>query len=161
MIHPGTSRRKKTEEVQNLSSASEETASDHLERGGDDEVDKEETNGKEDQQKQGEVTPPRDPVDEADPSKKRKVSPMKPTSRKKSKASTLTKMQTVLTLDDFDFIIAAVSDASQDILQKHEAKQEEMYDRIEVELRGVQQALQSSRSSIHCAPTIRRTRVGR
>jgi parvulin-like peptidyl-prolyl isomerase len=31
-------------------------------------------------------------------------------------------------------------------LQKHEAKQEEMYNRIEVELRGVQQALQSSRA---------------
>jgi hypothetical protein len=29
-------------------------------------------------------------------------------------------------------------------LQKHEAKKEEMYDRIKVELRGVQQALQSS-----------------
>jgi hypothetical protein len=29
-------------------------------------------------------------------------------------------------------------------LQKHESKQEEMYDRIEVELRGVQQALQSN-----------------
>jgi hypothetical protein len=83
---PGTSRRKKTEEVQNLSSASDETASVSPGRGGDDEVDREETNGKEDQQKQGEVTPPRDPVDEADPSKKRKVSPMKPTSRKKSRA---------------------------------------------------------------------------
>jgi hypothetical protein len=140
---PGPSRRKKTEEVQNLSSASEGTASVSPGRGGDDEV--EETNGKEDQQKQGEVTPPRDPADEADPLKKRKVSPMKPTSRKKSRA-TLTKMQTVLTVDDFDFIIAAVADASQDILQKHEAKQEEMYDRIEVELRGVQQALQSSRA---------------
>jgi hypothetical protein len=30
-------------------------------------------------------------------------------------------------------------------LQKHEAKQEEMYDRIKVELRGVQHTLQSSR----------------
>jgi hypothetical protein len=58
-----------------------------LVRGGDDEVDKEETNGKEDQQKQGEVTHPRDPIDEADPSKQRKVSPKKPTSRKKSKAT--------------------------------------------------------------------------
>jgi hypothetical protein len=140
---PGPNRRKKTEEVQNLSSASEGTASVSPGRGGDDEV--EETNGKEDQQKQGEVTLPRDPADEADPLKKRKVSPTKPTSRKKSRA-TLTKMQTVLTVDDFDFIIAAVADASQDILQKHEAKQEEMYDRIEVELRGVQQALQSSRA---------------
>jgi hypothetical protein len=47
-------------------------------------------------------------------------------------------------VDDFDFIIATVADASQDVLQKHEAKQEEMYDIIEVELRGVQQALHSS-----------------
>jgi hypothetical protein len=48
---------------------------------------------------------------------------MKPTSQKKSKA-TKTKLQTVLTLDDFDFIIAVVSDASQDLLQNTEAKQE-------------------------------------
>jgi hypothetical protein len=142
---PGTNRRKKIEEVQNLSSASEETTSESPGGGGNDEVDKEENNGKEDQQKQGEVTPPRDPVDETDPSKKRKVSPMKPISRKKSRASK-TKLQTVLMLDDFDFIIAAVSDASQDILQNNEAKQEAMYDRIETELRGVQQALHSSRA---------------
>jgi hypothetical protein len=44
---PGPSRRKKTEEVQNLSSASEGTASVSPGRGGDDKV--EETNGKEDQ----------------------------------------------------------------------------------------------------------------
>jgi hypothetical protein len=88
---PGPSRRKKIKEVQNLSSASEETALVSLGQGGDDEVDQEETNEKEDQQKQGEVTSPRDPVDEADPLKKRKVSPMKPTSLKKFKA-TLTKM---------------------------------------------------------------------
>jgi hypothetical protein len=147
---PGPSRRKKIEEVQNLSSASDETASESPGRGDNDEVDKEETNGKEDQQKQGEVTPPRDHVDEVDPSKKRKVSPTKPTSRKKSKA-TKTKLQTMLTLDDFDFIIAAVSDASQDIMQNIEAKQAAMYEKIETELRGVQQALQSSHS-IHYAP---------
>jgi hypothetical protein len=47
-------------------------------------------------------------------------------------------MQTVLTVDDFDFIITAVEYASQDILQKHESKQEEMYDKVKVELRGVQ-----------------------
>jgi hypothetical protein len=64
---------------------------------------------------------PRDPVDETDPSKKRKLSPMKPTSRKKSK-STRTKLQTVLMLNDFDFIIVVVSDASQDIMQNTEAK---------------------------------------
>ena len=59
--------------------------------------------------------PPREPADEADPLKKRKVSPMKATSQKKSRAK-LTKMQTVLTVDDFEFIIVAIVDASQDIL---------------------------------------------
>lgn len=56
-------------------------------------------------------------------------------------------------LDDFDFIIAAVNDASKEIVEKHEGKQEEkheqMYNRIEIELQGVQQALQSS----HAVPT--------
>jgi hypothetical protein len=91
-------------------------------RGGGDEVEAE--------QRPGEVTPPRD---EVDPLKKRKVSPLKPSSWKKSKA-TMTKMQTVLTSDDFDFIIAALNDASLEIAEKQGAKQEEMYDRIEVEL---------------------------
>jgi hypothetical protein len=47
-------------------------------------------------------------------------------------------------LDDFDFIITAVSDASEDILQRNETKQETMYERLEAELRGVQQALHSN-----------------
>jgi hypothetical protein len=63
-----------------LSSASEETPSISPSQGGDDEEYQEETNGKEDQQKKGKVTLPRDPNDEDDPLKKRKVSPMKPTS---------------------------------------------------------------------------------
>jgi hypothetical protein len=50
-----------------LSSASEGTALVSIGRGGDDEV--EETNGKKDQQKQGDVTPLRDPTDEVDPLK--------------------------------------------------------------------------------------------
>jgi hypothetical protein len=97
--------------LHNLSSASKETTSESPRGGGNNEVDKEENNGKEDQQKQGKVTLPRDLVDDTNPSNKRKVSPMKPTSWKNSKA-TKTKLQTVLTLDDFDFIIAVVSDAS-------------------------------------------------
>jgi hypothetical protein len=124
---PGPSKMKKTEEVQELSSASGKTASVSPDRGGDDEV--EEINGTGDEQKQGEVTPPRD---ETDPLKKRKVSPLKPSSRKKSRA-TVTKMKTVLTTDDFDFIIAALNDASLEIMEKQEAKQEEMYDRLKVE----------------------------
>jgi hypothetical protein len=70
---------------------------------------------------------------------------MKPTSWNKSKESK-PKLQTVLTVDDFDFIIAVVLDALEDILQRNEAKQEAMYDRIETNLRGVQQALHSSRT---------------
>jgi hypothetical protein len=69
--------------------------------------------------------------------KKRKVSPPKPSSQKKLKA-TMTKMQTVLTYDNFDFIIEALNDASLEIAEKQRVKQEEMYDRIEVKLRGVQ-----------------------
>jgi hypothetical protein len=119
---PRTSRRKKTEEVQNLSSTSGKTTSVSIDQGGDDEVEVE--------HKLGKVTPPKD---EIDPQKKRKVSSLKPSSRKKLKA-TMTKMQTVLTSDDFDFIIAALNDASLEIAEKQEAKKEEMYDRIEVEL---------------------------
>lgn len=43
----------------------------------------------------------------------------------------------MLTVDDIDLIITAVADASEDILQRNEAKQETMYDRIEVELKDV------------------------
>jgi hypothetical protein len=53
-------------------------------------------------------------------------------------------MQTVLTMDDIDFIIVVVSDSSKDILQCNEAKQQTMYERIEEELKVVQQALYSS-----------------
>jgi hypothetical protein len=82
---PGPSKIKKTEEVQDLDSASVKTASISLEQGGDGR----EIDGTEVEQKKGEVTPPRD---EEDPSKKRKVSPSKPSSQKKSKAS-MTKMR--------------------------------------------------------------------
>jgi hypothetical protein len=74
--------------------------------------------------------------------KKRKVSPLKPSSRNKSKSS-MTKMHTVLTSDDFDFIIATLDDGSLEIAKKQGEKKEEMYDRIEFKLRGVQQTLQS------------------
>jgi hypothetical protein len=47
-------------------------------------------------------------------------------------------MQTVLTSDDFNFIITALNDALLEIVEKKEAKQEDMYNRIEVELQGVQ-----------------------
>jgi hypothetical protein len=89
------------------------------------------------------VTPPKDPIDEAETSKKRKGSPTKPPSWKKSKASK-PKLQTMLMVDDIDLITTDISDTSEDILQCNEEKQETMYDRIEEELKWVQQALYSS-----------------
>jgi hypothetical protein len=108
-------------------------------------VEKEEKEGEEDKQKQGEVTPPSNPLEEAETSKKRKVSPMKPTSQKNSKESK-PKLQTVLTVDEFNFIIATILYASKDNLQIIEAKKESMYDIIEKNLRGVKQALHSIRA---------------
>jgi hypothetical protein len=57
----------------------------------------------------------------------------------------MTKFQTVLAADDFNFIIAALNDALMEIAKKKEAKQEEVFNRIKDELQGVQQALQYSR----------------
>jgi hypothetical protein len=61
-------------------------------------------------------------------------------------------MKTVLTTDDFEFIIATLNDVSLEIMEKQEAKQEEMYEKIKVEFRGVQQSLQSIRvvSTVPC-----------
>ena len=118
---PNSNRRKKKEEVHELNNASEETTSDSLGGGGGDEVEKEENKGEEDKKKKGEVTPPRDPLDEADTSKKRNVSPMKPTSWKKSKANK-PPFQTVLTVDDIDLIIVVVLETLEDILQCNEEK---------------------------------------
>jgi len=47
-------------------------------------------------------------------------------------------MNIVLTFNDFDFIIAILNDASQEILHKQESKQEELYNIIEVKLWGVE-----------------------
>jgi hypothetical protein len=125
----GPSKIKKTEEVQDLDSVSVKIASISAEQGGDGR----EIDGVEVEQKKYEVTPPRD-VEE--PSKKRKVSPPKPSSRKTSK-ETKTKFETTLTLDDFDFIVVALNDALMEIVEKKEAKEEEVFNWIKVELQGV------------------------
>jgi hypothetical protein len=69
-------------------------------------------------------------------------------------------MQTVLTMDDIDFIIAVVSDTSKDILQRNEAKQETMYERIEEDLKGEHQALHSSRTVSTVPPSSERKKLG-
>jgi hypothetical protein len=133
---PEPSKIKKTEEVHDLESASVKTASISAEQGGDGG----ETYGTEVELKKGKITPPRD---KEDPSKKRKVSPPKPSSRKKMKA-TRTKFEATLTLDDFDFIVAALNNASLEIVEKQEAKKEEVFSRIKDKLQGVKQEVQSS-----------------
>jgi hypothetical protein len=65
---------------------------------------------------------------------------MKSSSRKKP-ITLVTKMRTTLTLDDFDFIVASVNNASKEIIEKQEVKQEQMYSQIEIALQGVHQAL--------------------
>jgi hypothetical protein len=142
-----------------LKIASEETASNSPGGGGDDEVDKEEKKGEEDKKKEGEVTPPRDPIVESETSKKIKAFPMRPTSRKKSKA-TKPQMKTVLMMDGIDFIIVIVLDTSEDILQRNEAKQETMYEIIESELKGVQKALHSRHVVSTMPPSSEGTELG-
>jgi hypothetical protein len=61
--------------------ASEETVPKSPGRGGGNEVNQEE---EEDKKENGKVTPPKDPLTEAETSNKRKVSPKKPLARKKS-----------------------------------------------------------------------------
>jgi hypothetical protein len=141
------SKTKKTEEVHDLDNASMKTVPISTEQGGD---------GTEVEQKKGEVTLPRD---EEDPSKKRKVSPPKPSSRKKLKA-TRTKFKTTLTSDDFDFIVATLNDASLEIAEKQETKKEEVFGQIKDELQGVQQALQPSRAVSTTPLTVRTPELG-
>jgi hypothetical protein len=135
---PGPSKIKKTKEVHDLDNASMKNASISAEQGGD----RGEIDGAKFEPKKGEVTPPRD---KEDPSKKRKVSPSKPSSRKKMKA-TRTKFETTLTSDDFDFIVATLNDASLEIAEKQKAKQEEVFSQIKDELQMAQQAIHSNRA---------------
>jgi heme-binding NEAT domain protein len=100
----------------------------------------------------GEVTPPRE---EEDPSMKRKMTPPKPSSRNKSKA-TQTMLKTTLTLDDFDFLIATLNDVSLELAEKQEANQEDIFNRIKGELKEVQQALHPSQA-VSKAPLISET----
>jgi hypothetical protein len=127
---------KNIEEVQDVDSLFVRTTSIAPDEEGDDEE------GTETEQYKVEVPLPRD---EEDSSKKRKVSPLKSSSRKKPRTPVI-KMRTALMLDEFDFITAGVNDASKEIIEKQEAKKEQMYSQIEIMLQGVQQALQSSRA---------------
>jgi hypothetical protein len=135
---PGPSKTKKDDEVEDVPSMSTKTTSISPAQGGDGD----ELGGTEVEKNRSKVTPPRE---EEDPSMKRKITPPKPSSQKKSKA-TRTTLKTTLTPDDFDFLIVALNDVSLELAEKQEAKQEEIFNRIKGELQEVQQALQSSRA---------------
>jgi hypothetical protein len=70
---------------------------------------------------------------------------LKSSIKKKAKA-TVTKMKNMLNLDDFIFLLVTLNEAIEEIKEKKEAKKQTMYEKIEVELQGVQQALQSNRA---------------
>jgi hypothetical protein len=53
----------------------------------------------------------------------------------------VTKLQTTLTPDNFNFIVADLNEVAMEIVEKKETKQEKMYIQIEIELQGVQQTL--------------------
>jgi hypothetical protein len=116
---PRPNKTKKDDEVQYVHSTSMKTTSISPTQGGDGE----ELGGIEVEQNKGKITPPRE---EEDPSNKRNITPTNPSSQKKTKA-TWTMFKTTLTLDDFDFLIVALNDASQEITEKQEAKQEEVF----------------------------------
>jgi hypothetical protein len=71
----------------------------------------------------GEVTLPRE---EEDPSMKRKMTPPKPSSRKKAKA-TWTMLKTTLTPDDFDFLIVMLNDVSLELTKNQDEKKQDLF----------------------------------
>jgi hypothetical protein len=108
-------KKKKKEEMRNIEideedNASKESRPESPAGGGGDEVNQEGGEEGENQDK-GEVTPHKDPPTEAETSKKRKVSPQKPSARKKTRANK-PQSKNVLTVDDVDLIIAAMEDDS-------------------------------------------------
>jgi hypothetical protein len=107
---PGPSRTKKDDEVEDVPSTSAKTASISPAQGGDGDK----LGDTEVEKNKGEVTPPRE---EEYPSMKRKMTPPKPSSRKKAKA-TRTTLKTTLTSDDFDFLIATLNDVSLELAEK-------------------------------------------
>jgi hypothetical protein len=67
--------------------------------------------------------------------KKRKGSPLKPSSWKKLKA-TMTNMKTILTSDDFNFLIETLQDASLEIAEKKYAKERRCMNELRLNSEG-------------------------
>jgi hypothetical protein len=108
---------------------------------------------------EGKATSPKDPPTKTKTPKKRKVSPQKPSARKKTRTSK-PQLEATLTEDDISLVHRVMEDASEDLLQRYGAKQDELYGRIEKELSEVQEAIQVGPHSPYCAFLVRDCRVG-
>jgi hypothetical protein len=73
------------------------------------------------------------PEEEVEVPKKRKGSPSKSSSKKKEKV-TVTKMNTTLNPDDFNFLLETLNEVIEEITEKKEAKNQTMYDIIEADI---------------------------
>jgi hypothetical protein len=82
------------------------------------------------------------------------VSPKKPSTRKKVCANK-PQLEATLTDDDIILVHRVMEDASEDILQRYGEKQEEIYGRIERELKEVQQVVRlvSAIPTVSSAPS--------
>jgi hypothetical protein len=101
-----------------------------------------------DEQGGGKATPPEDPPTGTVTLQKRKVSLKKPSTRMKP-CAIKPQLEATLMEDDINLVHEAMEDASEDILQRHGAKQEEIYGRVEKELKEVQQDIHL----VHAVPT--------
>jgi len=111
--------------------------------GGGDKVNQEERGEEGEKKYKGEATPSKDPLTTTEASQKRNVSPEKPSARKKAHAKK-PQSKNMLIVYDINLIITAIENTLEDILQKHGAKKDSMYERREKELKDIQQAIYSS-----------------
>jgi hypothetical protein len=144
---------KKQVEVQDIESDEEETYGDRgsrFPRGGEDEVEGHGGGDEGEEEKGGgEATtstpPPEDtPVVIVTP-QNRKVTPKKPLARKKMRTNK-PQLEATLTENDISLVCRAMEDAFEDMLQRYEEKHVELYERIERELKEVQQAVRLVRA---------------
>jgi hypothetical protein len=113
-------KKKKKEEYQDIETdeednASEENGSGSPVAGGGDEVNQEVGGEEGEKQGEGEATLPKDPPTRIETIKKRKVSPHKPSARKKTYVSK-PQLEAMLTEDDISLVRRVMEDASEDIL---------------------------------------------
>jgi hypothetical protein len=150
-------KKKKKEEVQNIETDEEDSASEEsgpgspAGGGGGDKVNQEGGGDEGEKQGEGKATPLKDPPTQTETPKKRKVSPQKPSTRKKTCASK-PQLEATLTEDDIGLVHGAMEDVSEDILQRYGEKEEDLYVKVEKELKEIHEAIQAVRA-VSTAPS--------